>query len=121
MSTVLPPIDQLNKETPEKFLEAVNTLFETAPPLANRLLNARPFQSYTQLIDYAQGICLGNELTNQEKLDVINAHPRIGENKTNLSAMSLREQGYSDKQAALSKEDEEVNATLARLNKVWSM
>lgn len=115
---MLPSIEQLNTASNEAFIEAVNTLFETAPPLASRLLAARPYKSYIELIDFAQNLCLGNELTNEEKLEVINAHPRIGASKANLSAMSLKEQGYSDRQNALSKEDEEINATLARLNEV---
>lgn len=115
---MLPSIEQLNTASNEAFIEAVNTLFETAPPLASRLLAARPYKSYIELIDFAQNLCLGNELTDEEKLEVINAHPRIGASKANLSAMSLKEQGYSDRQNALSKEDEEINATLARLNEV---
>ncbi|KAI7882714.1 hypothetical protein K492DRAFT_205901 [Lichtheimia hyalospora FSU 10163] len=116
---MLPTIDQLNTASNEAFIEAVNTLFETAPPLASRLLAARPYKSYIELIDFAQNLCLGNELTNDEKLEVINAHPRIGASKANLSAMSLKEQGYNDRQNALSKEDEEINATLARLNEEY--
>ncbi|CAO3644147.1 unnamed protein product [Cunninghamella blakesleeana] len=94
----IPSIEQLNRESSEVFIEAVNTLFETAPPLATRLLAARPYKSYLDLIEYAEFICLGNELSEQDKLDVINAHPRIGENKANLSAMSLKEQGYQNRQ-----------------------
>ncbi|KAJ8651804.1 hypothetical protein O0I10_012625 [Lichtheimia ornata] len=116
---MLPTIEQLNTASNEAFIEAVNTLFETAPPLASRLLAARPYKSYIELIDFAQNLCLGNELTNEEKLEVINAHPRIGASKANLSAMSLKEQGYNDRQNALSKEDEEINATLARLNEEY--
>ncbi|CDH53179.1 aln1_dicdi ame: full probable allantoinase 1 [Lichtheimia corymbifera JMRC:FSU:9682] len=116
---MLPSIEQLNTASNEAFIEAVNTLFETAPPLASRLLAARPYKSYIELIDFAQNLCLGNELTNEEKLEVINAHPRIGASKANLSAMSLKEQGYSERENALSKEDEEINATLARLNEEY--
>ncbi|KAI8141782.1 Oxo-4-hydroxy-4-carboxy-5-ureidoimidazoline decarboxylase [Fennellomyces sp. T-0311] len=116
---MLPSIQQLNSESPEVFLETVNTLFETAPPLANRLLAARPFESYAKLIDFAEALCLGSELNDQEKLDVINAHPRIGASKANLSAMSLQEQGYTDRQATLSNEEEKVNAELARLNQEY--
>ncbi|KAG0167976.1 hypothetical protein DFQ28_004002 [Apophysomyces sp. BC1034] len=117
--TTLLPIDQLNRTTSDVFLETVNTLFETAPPLAQRLLAARPFSSYLDLIDYAEKICLGSELTHKDKLIVINAHPRIGETKANLSVSSLREQGYSTNQSTLSPHDQEVNATLGRLNKEY--
>jgi hypothetical protein len=70
------------------------------------------------LIDLAESVCLGSDLSEQDKLDIINAHPRIGENKTNLSVMSLKEQGYNTRQGAESEQDRQVNATLAQLNKV---
>ncbi|KAF7728948.1 hypothetical protein EC973_005343 [Apophysomyces ossiformis] len=117
--TTLPSIHELNQANEETFLETVNTLFETAPPLAQRLLAARPFPSYTDLIEYAEKICLGSDLTEQEKITVINAHPRIGETKANLSASSLREQGYHPDQVSLSLEDQQVNQTLERLNKEY--
>ncbi|KAI8380489.1 Oxo-4-hydroxy-4-carboxy-5-ureidoimidazoline decarboxylase [Choanephora cucurbitarum] len=115
----LPVIEQLNKESPENFIKAVNVLFETAPPLAQRLLNRRPYQSYTDLIDCAEKICLGEELSQEEKLQVMNAHPRIGASKANLSASSLKEQGYDSRASNLSEQDEEVNARLAQLNQVY--
>lgn len=114
----LPSIEQLNRASPSVFIEAVNTLFETAPPLADRLLAARPYSSYLALIDLAESVCLGSDLSEQDKLDIINAHPRIGESKTNLSAMSLKEQGYNTRQGAESEQDRQVNATLAEVNKV---
>lgn len=114
----LPTIEKLNTVSESEFIEAVNTLFETAPPLAAKLLARRPYTSYGQLIDYAEALCVGSEFSTDEKLEVINAHPRIGENKGNLSAMSLKEQGYTDKVTAVSTEDEKVNARLAELNKV---
>ncbi|KAI9485583.1 MAG: Oxo-4-hydroxy-4-carboxy-5-ureidoimidazoline decarboxylase [Benjaminiella poitrasii] len=115
----LPSIEQLNKESPEQFIKVVNTLFETAPPLAKRLLAARPFTSYIALIDYAEKICLGDELDSNEKLEVMNAHPRIGAPRTNLSAHSLKEQGYSNNSASQTEEDERVNAELAKLNQQY--
>lgn len=115
----LPSIEQLNKESSENFIEAVNTLFETAPPLAKRLLAARPYTSYLQLIDYAEKVCLGDELSKEEKLEVMNAHPRIGASKVGLSANSLKEQGYSSTQGTISAEDEKVNAELAKLNQEY--
>jgi 2-oxo-4-hydroxy-4-carboxy--5-ureidoimidazoline (OHCU) decarboxylase len=117
MSTI-PSIEQLNRETPENFIKAVNTLFETAPPLAKRLLDARPYSSYLELIDYGEKVCLNGELSPEEKIEVMNAHPRIGASKVGLSAMSLKEQGYNDRAASNSNEDEQVNNTLARLNQV---
>ncbi|KAI8382387.1 Oxo-4-hydroxy-4-carboxy-5-ureidoimidazoline decarboxylase [Blakeslea trispora] len=115
----LPVIEELNKESSKNFIQAVNILFETAPPLAQRLLDRRPYQSYTDLIDYAEKICLGEELEQHEKLQVMNAHPRIGASKTNLSASSLKEQGYDSRTGNLSEQDVGVNAKLAELNQIY--
>ncbi|CAO3680652.1 unnamed protein product [Umbelopsis vinacea] len=117
--STLPSIQQLNTESRDNFLAVVNTLFETAPPLADRLLASRPFSSYLQLIERGEEICLGNELTESEKLEVINAHPRIGESSGKLSAMSLKEQGYRSAQQTVSPEDQKVNERLAVLNKEY--
>lgn len=115
----IPSIEQLNKASPEKFIEVVNTLFETAPPLAKRLLDARPYTSYLQLIDYAEKLCLGDSLSQQEKLEVMNAHPRIGAAKVGLSANSLKEQGYQSKKDEVSAEDQKVNNELQKLNEEY--
>jgi 2-oxo-4-hydroxy-4-carboxy--5-ureidoimidazoline (OHCU) decarboxylase len=115
----IPSIEQLNKGSSEKFIKAVNTLFETAPPLAKRLLAARPYTSYLQLIDYAEKVCLGEELSKEEKLEVMNAHPRIGASKAGLSANSLKEQGYDSNKGGVSTEDERVNSELAKLNQEY--
>ncbi|KAI8090135.1 Oxo-4-hydroxy-4-carboxy-5-ureidoimidazoline decarboxylase [Gilbertella persicaria] len=117
--TSLPAIEQLNQESSENFIKAINTLFETAPPLARRLLDHRPYTSYSELIDYAEKVCLGNELDEQEKLEVMNAHPRIGASKAGLSANSLKEQGYNSHTSTLSTQDQEVNAELAKLNQAY--
>lgn len=116
--TTLPPIAELNASPRDAFFSAVNTLFETAPPLADRLYAARPFASYARLIDYSQALVLGDDLNRDEKIEIINAHPRIGENPANLSALSLKEQGYEER--TISPEEREVNETLARLNEVGS-
>ncbi|KAI7862208.1 Oxo-4-hydroxy-4-carboxy-5-ureidoimidazoline decarboxylase [Spinellus fusiger] len=114
--SALPPIEKINTAEPLCFIEAIHILFEVAPPLATALLAQRPFASYTDLIEYAHTLCLGSKLSEQEKREIINAHPRIGESKTNLSAMSLKEQGYTP-HTTVSQKDQQVNETLARLNK----
>ncbi|KAJ2962810.1 hypothetical protein NQZ79_g2155 [Umbelopsis isabellina] len=117
--STLPSIQQLNNESRDTFLAVVNTLFETAPPLADKLLAGRPYTSYLHLIETGEQICLGDKLSESEKLEVINAHPRIGESSGKLSAMSLKEQGYKSAQQSVSAEDQKVNARLAELNKEY--
>ncbi|KAJ3050255.1 hypothetical protein HK097_008773, partial [Rhizophlyctis rosea] len=87
-----------------------------APPLAEALYARRPFSSYPDLL--AQTEYLISSLPSTAKLEVINAHPAIGVNKTNLSALSYAEQGYNKPGAATPNvtEDEETNQTLQRLN-----
>jgi OHCU decarboxylase len=50
----IPRIEQLNNLPSSQFFEAVNTLFETAPPLCEALLKHKPYTCYKHLIDTAQ-------------------------------------------------------------------
>ncbi|KAI9249296.1 Oxo-4-hydroxy-4-carboxy-5-ureidoimidazoline decarboxylase [Sporodiniella umbellata] len=105
-------IEDLNQTSFERFIESVNVLFETAPPLGNRLYKRKPYASYDALIDEAEKICATDELTKEERVEVMNAHPRIGAAQKSLSAMSQREQGKGN-------EDEQVNEQLGRLNEEY--
>ena len=49
----LPSIADLENLSDHDFSSTVKILFEPAPPLERRLLPARPFSSYQQLIDFA--------------------------------------------------------------------
>src|SRR6266516_3068571 len=94
--TTIPHVSLLNSLTYSEFIASINTLFEPAPPLAQRLYAKRPFSSYDDLINIAESIVFGNELSIEEKKEIVNAHPRLGEKKEKLSTFSLREQGYND-------------------------
>ena len=89
---MLPKIQDLNQFEKSKFFESVDILFESAPVLADALYEKRPFESYKQLIDEAE-ICIKGMSIN-DKIKVINAHPRIGAPKESLSENSRKEQGY---------------------------
>ncbi|KAF9968898.1 hypothetical protein BGZ73_009078 [Actinomortierella ambigua] len=122
----LPPITQLNANsaTVQDLASAVTLLFEPAPPLVERLFAKRPFRSYAHLIDETQDLISDTAkagFTETEVLEIINAHPRIGAAKANLSALSLIEQGYKPEEAQaqiakVSQEDEKTQADLKRLN-----
>ncbi|KAF9091884.1 hypothetical protein BGX29_002368 [Mortierella sp. GBA35] len=126
----LPTIEFINTEaTLQDLASAVTLLFEPAPPIVQHLYSKRPYASYSALIDETE-VLLSNPdqyLTPDEQLDVINAHPRIGAAKANLSALSLIEQGYSAEDAAKkvdatatpSQDDEKTQATLKRLNEEY--
>ncbi|KAF9585952.1 hypothetical protein BGW38_010810 [Lunasporangiospora selenospora] len=122
----LPSIEFINTEASVKdFSTAVTLLFEPAPPIVNHLYSKRPYANYSALIDETEAFLSNpDSLTLEEKIEVVNAHPRIGAAKANLSALSLIEQGYTPEDAAKkveatatpSQDDEVTQATLKRLN-----
>jgi OHCU decarboxylase len=115
----LPAIDELNRLPEAEFAAALKLLFETAPPLAMGLLDSRPYRSYEALLDRAEVVIAG--LNDDQKVDVINAHPRIGESAgavRRTSALSYREQGY-DREGVLDQELARVYRELAELNRAY--
>ncbi|KAJ3158837.1 hypothetical protein HDU86_002524 [Geranomyces michiganensis] len=115
LTPTLLPISDLNNAPLPEFSKAITLLFEPAPPLASALYARRPFPSYTTLLDSTQSILL-DSLSPTDQLQVINAHPRIGEARQNLSAMSHAEQGYTTVQV---EEDPAVMEKLRVLNKAY--
>jgi len=83
----------------------VDELFEGSTPLARRLGAAGPFPEPMAMIEAAYA-ALG-DLDEADKIDTINAHPRIGENPASLSRLSRAEQG------------DDVRPELARLNAAY--
>jgi 2-oxo-4-hydroxy-4-carboxy--5-ureidoimidazoline (OHCU) decarboxylase len=77
-----------------------------------QLWEKRPFSTFTALLDAAQSV-IDTELTHTDRLVVIQAHPLLGAPPAELSALSLKEQGY---QAGPANPDAAVNAELMRLN-----
>jgi 2-oxo-4-hydroxy-4-carboxy-5-ureidoimidazoline decarboxylase len=110
-------IGELNKLPPEEFAEALRPLFEAAEPLARALYAERPFASYADLLERAERIA--QHLPPAEQVEVLNAHPRIGERPEAVSAVSYREQGY-DREAGLPPDQlRQVYADLADLNAAY--
>jgi len=66
-------------------------LFERAGPLLE-LLRSTDVSTAQELIRRARTIL--NEMSEDDQIAVINAHPRIGERPETVSAASFREQGY---------------------------
>jgi 2-oxo-4-hydroxy-4-carboxy--5-ureidoimidazoline (OHCU) decarboxylase len=114
----LPPIERLNALQLDQFGAALRPLFEAAAPLASALYGERPFESYASLIERAESLAL-HALPRAKQIEVLNAHPAIGERPALLSALSFREQGY-DRQSGSSAEDvEELSNRLAELNRAY--
>ena len=113
----LQPITRLNQLPLPEFAEALRPLFEAAAPLAAALHAARPFASYAQLIDRAQQ--LTEQLPRAQQIEIVDAHPRIGEDPDAVRARSMlsyREQGYDTEDPA---QVQQVYAELARLNAAY--
>eukprot|EP01121_Diplochlamys_sp_Union-15-3_P020589 TRINITY_DN8054_c0_g1_i1.p1 TRINITY_DN8054_c0_g1~~TRINITY_DN8054_c0_g1_i1.p1 ORF type:complete len:182 (+),score=27.20 TRINITY_DN8054_c0_g1_i1:30-575(+) len=106
----LPNIETLNTLSLSDFGKVVNTLFETTIALSQRLYNQKPFESYHRLIDAVEKEV--EKMNFDEVIDLVNAHPRIGEARNKVSKLSFIEQGYNKQQD----EPEHVYKDLADLN-----
>ena len=75
-----------------QFAALVAPLFEDAPRFIGRLADARPFGSWASLFARAEALALA--MPDDEQLELIDAHPRIGAPPGSVSALSFGEQGY---------------------------
>ena len=69
----------------------VEEALEGSTPLANKVRARGPYQSPEQVVAAMRVVV--PFLTDEEKMATLNAHPRIGDDPTRLSARSLSEQG----------------------------
>jgi 2-oxo-4-hydroxy-4-carboxy--5-ureidoimidazoline (OHCU) decarboxylase len=76
----------------DAFVAAVAPLFEGAPLFLARLAAARPFGSAEAMFGRARGIA--HAMPEDEQLELIDAHPRLGAPPGSVSAFSFVEQGY---------------------------
>src|SRR6478735_6119391 len=103
-------IDRLDVIAPGAFAAAVAPLFEGARLFLGRLAMARPFGSAEELFARAREIAHAMPL--DEKLELIDAHPRLGAPPADVSALSFVEQGYD--RDATEREAEAAAAEAAR-------
>ncbi|HEX5823388.1 MAG TPA: 2-oxo-4-hydroxy-4-carboxy-5-ureidoimidazoline decarboxylase, partial [Candidatus Limnocylindrales bacterium] len=89
------------------FVAAAAPWFEGAPRFLARLAADRPFGDAPRLFARAGTIALA--MPEDEQVELINAHPRLGAPPATVSADSFREQGYD-------RETTEAGAELGRLN-----
>jgi 2-oxo-4-hydroxy-4-carboxy--5-ureidoimidazoline (OHCU) decarboxylase len=97
-------------------------LFEGAPRFLARLSAARPFGSWPALFEAARRIA--HAMPEEEQIELVDAHPRLGAPPASISAMSFREQAYDAQAAAnlaaeAARERDAVTAELDRLNGVY--
>ncbi len=76
----------------EPVAEPLGRLFEGAPRFIERLRATQPNEYLAALLEGAERIVL--EMPEEEQVELLNAHPRIGAAPATVSAMSYREQGY---------------------------
>ena len=72
-------------------MTTVEEALEGTTPLAQKVRAGGPYRSSAELI--AQMRTILPALTEEEKVETLNAHPRIGEDPGRLSTRSLQEQG----------------------------
>jgi 2-oxo-4-hydroxy-4-carboxy--5-ureidoimidazoline (OHCU) decarboxylase len=101
-------VARLDALTPAAFVAAAAPWFEGAPRFLDRLVAARPFGSAATLFARAAEIALA--LPEDEQVELIDAHPRLGAPPASVSAASFREQGYDRETTAAIADLERLNA-----------
>lgn len=104
---------KLDAASEEEFIAAMTPLFEGAPRFLRRLAAARPFGSVDALFERARDIATA--MPEEEQIELVDAHPRLGAAPGSVSALSYVEQGYDRGPEAPSP----LAAELARLNDVY--
>lgn len=93
-----PRIEDLDRLPPEPAAALLGPLFEHAPRFLARLVGLRPFGDDPGLIAAAHD--LARALPEEEQIELLDAHPRIGADPTSVSALSHAEQGYDSDTAS---------------------
>ena len=83
---------KLDDASEDEFIAAMTPLFEGAPQFLRRLAAARPFGSVDALFEGARTIA--TSMPEDEQIELVDAHPRLGAAPGSVSAMSYVEQGY---------------------------
>jgi 2-oxo-4-hydroxy-4-carboxy--5-ureidoimidazoline (OHCU) decarboxylase len=100
----------LDRLADAEFIAAAAPWFEGAPRYLARLADARPFRDEPTFFTRAAAIAAA--MPEDEQLELIDAHPRLGAPPASVSAASFREQGY-DREATA------AIADLERLNRAY--
>lgn len=109
-ATRLLEIPTLDGLSPAQFIEVVAPLFEGAPRFLARLAAARPFGDEETL--FGRAVAIARAMPEDDQLELIDAHPRLGAPPASVSALSHREQGYD-------RETTEAIGELERLNRAY--
>jgi len=98
---------------------ALAPLFEGAPRFLARLCAARPFTDAPTLVRRAREIA--RAMPEDEQVELVDAHPRLGATPGSVSAASFVEQAYDREAAGQAAESERrrLDAELERLNAAY--
>lgn len=89
-----PLIGDIDALPAEPAAALLGPLFEDAPRFVDRLAAERPFGDDATLIARARD--LARNLPEEEQIELLNAHPRIGADPEALSDLSHEEQGHAE-------------------------
>jgi 2-oxo-4-hydroxy-4-carboxy-5-ureidoimidazoline decarboxylase len=87
-----PDVARLDALPVDAFVAAAAPWFEGAPRFLRRLAAARPFGDAATL--FARADAIAASMPEDEQLELIDAHPRLGAPPGTVSEASYREQGY---------------------------
>ncbi len=110
-----PRIADVDALPPEVAVHALAPLFEHAPRFLARLVAQRPFGDDVGLKAAAHD--LARTMPEDEQIELLAAHPRIGADASAVSTMSRTEQGYGDEGALL--EEPWIGEELETLNDAY--
>jgi 2-oxo-4-hydroxy-4-carboxy--5-ureidoimidazoline (OHCU) decarboxylase/GNAT superfamily N-acetyltransferase len=117
-TTDFPEMGDLDRLPPEAARAQIAPLFEGAHRFVDRLVGARPFTDDEDFLGIARRVA--RELPDDEAVELVNRHPRIGADAASLSPMSSAEQGIpQDDEAEASPEEPWVAEELAILNEAY--
>jgi 2-oxo-4-hydroxy-4-carboxy--5-ureidoimidazoline (OHCU) decarboxylase/GNAT superfamily N-acetyltransferase len=117
-TTDFPEMGDLDRLPPEAARAQIAPLFEGADRFVDRLVGARPFTDDEDFLGIARRVA--RELPDDEAVELVNAHPRIGADAASLSPMSSAEQGIPQgDEAEASPEEPWVAEELAILNEAY--
>jgi 2-oxo-4-hydroxy-4-carboxy-5-ureidoimidazoline decarboxylase len=107
-------VAELDALSPEAFTAAAAPWFEGAPRFLARLAAARPFGDAATL--FARAATIAATMPEDEQIELIDAHPRLGAPPGSVSALSYVEQGYAA-EAAQELADAEAARVAAELER----
>jgi 2-oxo-4-hydroxy-4-carboxy--5-ureidoimidazoline (OHCU) decarboxylase len=96
--------------------DEVARLFEGAPRFLARLAAAGPFASDAERFTAAREIAYA--MPEDEQVELLDAHPRLGAAPETVSALSYAEQGYDRADAAAGGTDPEATTVAIRLEQL---